>query len=146
MKKLFVCLLVLCMSTAVWSRDAKDYIADLNKSKDEKTIIEAADWLGKEKEKDAIPALISLLSDDRENVRVAAATALGYIGDEKAVEALNSALLNDKSSDVRYAAILSTYRIGSKKSLEAWKKAKETEQDPIIRDFLAKMEEKARGK
>ena len=37
-------------------------------------------------------------------------------------------------------------RIGSKKSLPAWEKARETETDPYIKDFLKKMEEKAAGK
>ena len=72
--------------------------------------------------------------------------ALGYIGEESAVEALNNALLNDKNATVRYAAVLSTVRIGSEKSIAAWKKAKESETDPYILDFLNKMQEKAKGK
>ena len=146
MKKLFLILMILFVSSISWAKDAKEYIADLNAGKDEKTIVDAANWVGKEKEEGAISPLINLLGDDRENVRVSAVSALGYIGEEKAVDALNNSLLEDKSSEVRYAAVLATYRIGSKKSLEAWKKAKEKEQDPFIKDFLAKMEEKARGK
>ncbi len=146
MKKLFLILMILSVSAPTWAKEAKEYIADLNASKDEKTIIDAANWVGKEKEENAITPLINLLGDDRENVRISAVSALGYIGEEKAVDALNNSLLEDKSSEVRYAAVLATYRIGSKKSLDAWKKAKEKEQDPFIKDFLAKMEEKARGK
>ena len=146
MKKLFLILMILSVSTITWAKEAKEYIADLNASKDEKTIVDAANWVAKEKEEDAISPLVNLLGDDRENVRVSAVSALGYIGEEKAVDALNTSLLEDKSAEVRYAAVLATYRIGSKKSLDAWKKAKEKEQDPFIKDFLAKMEEKARGK
>lgn len=145
MKKLFLIALIMFVSTVTWAREAKDYIADLKASNDEKTIVQAADWLGNDKNKEAVSPLAILLTDDRENVRVSAASALGYIGDEKAVDALNISLVEDKSADVRYAAVLATYRIGSKKSLDAWKKAKEKEQDPFIKDFLIKMEEKARG-
>ncbi len=148
MKKILIVVLSLffCSSLFADTKTAKEYIADLNPQKDEKIIITAAEWLGNEKEKDAIPGLIKLLSDARENVRVSSAVALGYIGEEEACDALNASLLKDESANVRYAAILSTFRIGSKKSLKAWQEAKEKESDPVIRDFLTKMEEKARGK
>ena len=68
--------------------------------------------------------------------------ALGYIGDEKGVDAVNSACLNDQSADVRYAALLSSFRIGSKKSIETWKQVKEKETDPYIQDFIKKAEDK----
>jgi len=152
MKKIIIAVVaVLSASTmliAAEKKSAKDYIADLNASREEKTIVAAADWLGNEKKKDAIPNLVNLLEDEREDVRLHAVMALGYIGkeDDKAVQGLNKRLLNDESTEVRYAAVLATVRIGSKKSLDAWKEAKEKESDPFIKDFLKKMEDKARGK
>lgn len=124
---------------------AKDYIADLSSGGDEKTLVEAAQWLGEKKEKDAIPGLINLMGDKREAVRVESAVALGLIGEESSVDALNNALVNDESAEVRYAAILATMRIGSKKSIDAYKQSKEKESDPFIKDILAKMEAKAKG-
>ncbi|MCP4135724.1 MAG: HEAT repeat domain-containing protein [bacterium] len=149
MKKLIFSVIALFLSTmilhAAEEKSAESYMADLDAGKDEKIIVKAAEWLGKKEEKDAIPKLIKLLDDDRENVRSEATVALGYIGEETAVEALNKVLLNDESANVRYAAFLATLRIGSKKSIETWKKAKETETDPFIKDLLKKMEEKIKG-
>ncbi len=121
-------------------------VADLTASKDEKTIIAAADWAGSKQEKAAIPNLINLLDDSREAVRINAVTALGYIGDESAVEAVNKCFLNDQSAEVRYAGILASFRIGSKNSISSWKQAKEKESDPYVLDILKKLEEKATGK
>ena len=59
---------------------------------------------------------------------------------------LNAAVLNEKNSTVRYAAVLATLKIGSKKSIPVWQQAKESETDPFIKDFLTKMDEKAKGK
>lgn len=149
MKKIVFSILTIFLATIVLNaaeKTAKDYIKDLNPSMDEKIIIKAADWLGKEKEKDALPKLIKLLDDSREKVRLHSAMALGYIGEEDAAKPLNKVLLSDESANVRYAAILSTMRIGSKTSLEAYKKAKDSESDPYIKDILKKMEEKIKGK
>jgi len=151
MKKIGVILFsILLISTALLAKDTKktekDYLADLNSAKQEKVIVTAAYWLGENKKKVAIDKLIALLSDERVNVRISVVASLGYMGEEKAVDALNKVILSDESPDVRYTAILATFRIGSKKSLETWKKAGKTEKDPFIRDFLKKMEEKAKGK
>lgn len=127
-------------------KSSEQYIADLNPSSDEKTISEAAEWAGNEKEKKAVKNLVSLINDNREGVRLNVVIALGYIGDETSVDSLNNSMLNDASSEVRYAAILSTLRIGSKKSIDSWKKVKEQESDPYIKDVITKMEEKAKGK
>jgi HEAT repeat protein len=121
-------------------------VSDLNTAKDEKTIIAAADWAGSKQEKAAIPNLINLLDDSRESVRINAVTALGYIGDESAVDAVNKCFLNDQSAEVRYAGILASFRIGSKNSISSWKQAKDRESDPYILDVLKKLEEKATGK
>ena len=142
-KVLLICLSLVFIVAPLTAKDksAKEYIADLKKTNSEETIIAATDWLGKEKEKSAITNLVALLDDKRVDVRIHAVIALGEINDEEAAEALNSTMLNDSNSNVRYAAVLATVKIGSKKSLDAWKKAKETESDPFIKDFLQKMEE-----
>ncbi len=127
-------------------KSAKEYIGVLSSGGDEKALIEAAQWLGNKKEKDAVPGLINLLSDKRSSVRMESAVALGLIEEESAVDALNNSLVNDESAEVRYAALLATLRIGSKKSIDAYKKSKEKETDPFIQDLLTEMEEKAKAK
>jgi len=141
---IFVLFAVAILNAAESKKSAKDYMADLDSGKDEIKIVEAARWAGEKQEKPAVSSLIVLLKDKRENVRIEAGIALGLIGEESAVEELNKSMLNDESANVRYASLLATFRIGSKKSLESWKKARATETDPIIKDFLKKMEEKAK--
>jgi len=125
-------------------KSAKEYIADLSSGGDEKALIEAAQWLGNKKEKDAVPGLINLMSDKRANVRMEAAISLGLIGEESAADAINNAVLNDESAEVRYAAVLAAMRIGSKKSADIFLQAKQKETDPFIQDLLAKLEEKSK--
>jgi HEAT repeat protein len=128
------------------SKSAGEYIADLS-SKDENTVIEAEDQLGKEGEKAAVPALMKLLkNDERAKVRIFASVALGMIKDESCVDVLNEALLNDQNSDVRYSAILAISRIGSMKSIDTLKTAKEKESDPYIKDYIEKIEAKFKKK
>jgi len=121
------------------------YLADLSSDKDEKLIVTAAEWAANEKEKDAIPKLVKLLDDQRDNVRMYSVMALGYIKDEKYLGPIHKVLLDDSSPEVRYAAMLATIRIGSKESIDTWKKVKDKESDPFILDILKKMEEKAKG-
>lgn len=123
------------------SKSAKEYIADLN-SNDENTIIRAADWLGREKESDALPCLKKLLKEDnRAKVRLHSAMAMGYIGDKSAVDSLNDRLLIEPEADVRYTIILSLTRIGisEEKHVDVLKKARDAETDIIIRDYMDKM-------
>jgi len=128
------------------SKTEAEYIADLS-SDDEDTVLQAADWLGKEEKKAAVTKLKDLLGvDKRIKVRMYAAIALGLIKDENSIESLNDALLIDQNVDVRYAVLLAISRIGSSKSIDALRKAKEIETDPFIKDFFEKMEEKERGK
>lgn len=127
-------------------KSAQEYIKDLS-SNNEDTIIKAADWLGNEEEKTAVPQLINLLkSDKREQVRVHATIALGLIADESCIPALNDALTGDSSPDVRYTVLLAIHKIDPGKSIDALQKSKETESDPIIKDYLEKMEAKIKGK
>jgi HEAT repeat protein len=128
-------------------KEGKDtYIADLS-SNDENKIIAAAEWLGDKEEKAAVPDLVKLLKNDkRVKVRLYASIALGLIADESAIPALNEALTGDSNADVRYSVLLAIHRIDPSKSLDAIKKAKETESDPYIKDYLEKMEAKWREK
>lgn len=127
-------------------KTAKEYIADLS-STDEETVIAAQVWIADEKEKSARTKLEELLrSDTRVKVRLYAAIALGEIADERSAEILNNALLNDPSADVRYSALLGIARIGSRSSIDPIKKARESEQDPFIKDLIKKIEEKLLGK
>lgn len=128
------------------AKSSKEYIADLSSS-DESTVVTAEEWIADNKEKSALPKLQELLrSDNRVKVRLYAAIALGEIADEAAAESLNNALLNDPSADVRYSALLGIARIGSKSSYDAVQKARESEQDPFIKDLIKKMEDKFKGK
>ena len=143
MKKIFITMFtMMAISSIAFAQDAKKYIADLNPANDEKTIIEAADWLGEKKEKSASPQLVALLTDKRDGVRLHAVQALGYIGEKSYVDSLNNVLLNDKNSTVRYAALLSTMRIKDDKSVAVWRQAKAKETDPFMVDLLTKLEAK----
>ncbi len=122
------------------------YIADLS-SNDENKIVAAAEWLGEKEEKSAVPKLVDLLkNDERTKVRLYATIALALIADESCIPALNEALTGDNNADVRYAVLLAIHRINPAKSLDALKKAKETESDPFIKDYLEKMEGKWKEK
>jgi hypothetical protein len=122
------------------------YITDLSSS-DENKIVAAAEWLGEKEEKSAVPKLVDLLkSDKRTKVRLYATISLALISDESCIPALNEALTGDSSADVRYAALLAIHRINPAKSLDALKKAKETESDPYIKDYIEKMENKWKEK
>lgn len=151
MKRL-ICILLFVVAAGVMvqaqeaktEKTAKEYIADLSSGSDEKTLIEAAQYCGEKKEKDAVPGLINLLTDKREMVRMEAAISLGLIGEESAADAINNVLVNDESAQVRYAAILAALKIQSKKSIDPLKQAKEKDGDPFIQDLLGKLEEKAK--
>lgn len=152
--KRIVCMVLLVVAAAAVAqaqeakteKTAKEYIADLSSGGDEKTLIDAAQWLGNKKEKDAVPGLVNLMGDKRASVRMEAAVSLGLIGEESAVDAINNAILNDESAEVRYAAVLAAMKIGSKKSIDIFLQAKQKETDPFIQDILAKLEEKSKGK
>ena len=154
MKKVLIAMTILfTMSSFIFAQDAKsdsknqptksakEYIADLT-GNDENTIIRAADWLGREKETDALPGLKKLLKEDnRMKVRLHSAMAMGYIGDKSAVDSLNERLLIEPEADVRYTIILSLTRIGisEEKHVDVLKKARDAETDIIIRDYMDKM-------
>jgi HEAT repeat protein len=150
MKKRFIIMFTtmfttMAISSIVFAAEADKYIADLD-SKDEKTVTQAADWLGEKKEKSASKKLVALLSDPRDGVRLHAVQALGYIGEKDYVGSLNQTLLNDKHPTVRYAALLSLMRINDEKSKPAMRQAKEKETDPFIVDLLKQLEAKDKEK
>jgi len=147
-KRLFAMFIILSISSIVSAAtDKEKYIANLDPSKDEKTIVEAADWAGDQKEEDAAKKLAALLTDGRDMVRLHAVMALGYIGGDDYLDSLHNALLTDKNSSVRYAAVLSVMRINKPdKSKPVLLKAKAAETDPFIQDLYKKMEEKDQGK
>jgi HEAT repeat protein len=70
----------------------------------------------------AAPLLLSYLKDNENNIRGSAATALGKIGSEKAVEHLINAL-SDDAKNVRGSAATALGRIGSEKAIEPLIKA-----------------------
>ncbi len=148
MKHIISLIVMIMIAVPVLSaeKSGKEYLADLDSKKDDQTVVEAVKWAGEKKSKDAVPALINLLNDRREDVRMRSAVSLGLIGDKSAVEPLNRTLLADGSPEVRYAAILATFQIGSSKSISAWKEAREKETDPYIRDILIRLEEMAKSK
>ena len=161
MKKVLSFAILILMSTILFSAEEKakeesppkkitksksDYMKDLS-SKDEESVIEAVDWLGDEKEKEAVPELEKLLqSDKRVKVRLYAAIALGLIAEEKSIDTLNKALVSDQNPDVRYSVLLAIHRIDPSKSIDALKKASETETDPFIKDYIEKLVAKAKEK
>ncbi len=153
MKKIFTFAIILSffLTAAVTAaeKSEKEYIADLDASKDEQVIVTAADWLGKKEVKKAVKHLVILAEDQRVNVRLHAVMALGYLvdkKDDKSVAVINKLMLNDDSAEVRYAAVLSSIRVGSKKSVSTWEKVKESESDPFIKDLIKKYEKKIKGK
>ena len=71
----------------------------------------ALGWLGMEA-RESVPALMPLLRDEHDEVRAAAAGALGGIADPIAVPALIAAL-DDKNDDVRTGAAIALGEIGA---------------------------------
>ena len=157
MKKILIALMIFTVSgAAVFAADAakapeksaKQYIEDLS-STDEETVIAAEDWLGQKQEKGAVAKLLDLLkSDARTRVKMYAAVSLGLIGEKSAAEPMSEMILSEQSADVRYATVLALGRIGieTKKAADNLTAAREKENDPFIKDFVTKMEEKFKGK
>ena len=83
--------------------DTQKYIEDL-KSENIMVKINAMYYLGKEKEKRAVPVLMILLSDDQpKELKLSSINALGEIGESIAVDALIR-MLNERDSDIKMAA------------------------------------------
>ncbi len=86
-----------------------------------KTIIEA----GKDRIREAIDQLLSILlnNDENDNLRCCAATALGMIGDTKAVEPLINTLKSAKSWELRDRSASALGAIGDERATEPLKQA-----------------------
>ena len=98
----------------------KDLVAKLTKGGE--LGLEAAAEIGAHDEKaKAVPAVIGLLTHDNEDTRVAAATALGLIGDARACKPLGDATKEWKMRPVRRAAIVALGKIGGAESLPVLK-------------------------
>ena len=159
MKKLNVFLLIVFIfSTVLTAAEKSDkkknnkkesseqYLLDLDASKDEATILKAIDFVGSKKKSKALPKLMNLLGDQRDQIRLNVCATLGLLENKKAIPTLNKIVLEDSSSDVRYSALLAIVRIGVDDSVRTLEKLKNQETDPIIKDFLAKLEGKSKGK
>ncbi len=94
--------------------DIKDYLKNLKSSN---IVIkrEAINKLGKLQIKEAVPAMIRLLSEDSAEIRPDIIEALGNIGDKAAVNSL-IARLNDDNLRVREKAIEALGKLADKKS------------------------------
>ena len=143
MKKLAIIVFTLLFSaSSLFAMNVKTAMADLE-SDDEARTIAAVDFLGNKGEASAVPKISELTTDSRPKVRLHSVIALGNIGKDTAVDALNLTLINEQNAEIRYAALLATVRIASSKSEETLRQINETETDPLIKDLLKKIEERA---
>jgi len=103
--------------------DRKDVqgLIEALKDKDRKGLarMDAAQALGKIRDKSAVPALIEALKGRSLDVQVAAARALGEIRDKSAVPALIEAFIKGRSLGVQIAASESLGKIRDKSAVEA---------------------------
>jgi HEAT repeat protein len=84
-----------------------------------------------------IDSLINDLADKESDVRLSAASALGGIGSEEAVDPLISALSSDKESDVRSRAASALGGIGSEKAVDPLISALSSDKDRDVRGRAA---------
>ena len=81
-----------------------------------------------------VPELIAALEDENGNVRRLAASALGKIGDPRAVEPLLTLLASESKPQVRQYAIKALGKIGDPKARAALERIASAPQ-PIFRTF-----------
>jgi flagellar capping protein FliD len=147
MKKiLFAILVVLFSISALYSKDDKgadEYKQEL-KSSDKTVVINACNWFGKNDNKEANEQMIKLIDNKDPEIRMWSAANLGILKEEKALSPLISQLEKEAIADVRYSQILAISRIGVKNDSDKKKllAIKDKETDPIIKDYILKMEEK----
>jgi hypothetical protein len=102
-------LLVLLLLTLAWpaqaGADRVDRLVRILKTSDSyKVRLQVVITLGKLKDRRAVPALIGALGDSNYTVRGVAATALGQIGDKRAVSHLKRLARSDRNSFVKSQA------------------------------------------
>lgn len=158
MKKL-VSLLVLISAMGLAAKDKKENIADL-KSADDAVAIKAAQELGADGVKDAIDPLGEVVKSNRASgVRIAAASALGRIGEKgRSTTILKEAIEADQDNHVVYTELLALMNIADlenpdlTKAVEFCENNKKSDQfisdivGRIRKKFPAKKEEKKEEK
>lgn len=158
MKKL-VSILVLISAVGLAAKDKKENIADL-KSADDAVAIKAAQELGADGVKDAIDPLGEVVKSNRAaGVRIAAASALGRIGEKgRSTTILKEAIEADQDNHVVYTELLALMNIADlenpdlTKAVEFCENNKKSDQfitdivGRIRKKFPAKKEEKKEEK
>ena len=145
-KNLFIlAMLGVCFSgISAADKEVQDYINDL-KAGEEQKVLEAAKYLGKEKEKEAIEPIIDAIKfHGLRNVRIALVDALGRM-DEKGrpTSALKELIETDKDNHVIYTALLAILNLkdfeneDAKKALDYCDQNKKD--DIFIADAVAKI-------
>lgn len=105
--------------------------ADL-KSPDQDVRVRAIEFLGSQRDRSAIPALIEATSDTAEVVKAKAAWALGMLQAKEAVGPV-SEMLRHPSTRVRQSASGALLQIEEPEALPALREALEVEQDEWVR-------------
>lgn len=150
MKKIIFLISIFLISASVLSAAEKtsaEYIKDLS-SKDTNTVVAAQKWLGEKQEKTAVNKLVENLKNSSSvEIRMSAAVALGLIEEKTAVDPMIEKLLTESNSDVRYAIVLAITRIGLENKAQYNKlvQAKNNETDPIIIDYVEKLQQKLKA-
>jgi hypothetical protein len=102
-----VALSIPCLPSIARAQDVAGALRDLSESPDFRVRVSAALFLGHSKAAGALEALEQALADGHPAVRVAAATALGALGNPAALGALSRRLTSESSASVK-ATIQST--------------------------------------
>lgn len=99
------------------SNDTEKYIKDL-KSENITVRKNALYYLGKKKEKSAVPMLIEFLKDDQpKEIKLSAIDALGKICDSRSIDVLIGVLM-EKDNDIRIAAVDALGKIRDPKAVK----------------------------
>lgn len=148
MKKALLLLIAVTVSFGtLFSQDsektASEYVRMLS-SKNPARIIEACNWFGENENKEGFSKMVELVSHSDESVRIWSSANLGLLKDVEAVNPLIDQLEKESSADVRYTIILAITRLGLKEDSQKdrLKALRRKEKDPIVLDYIAKMEEK----
>jgi HEAT repeat protein len=84
----------------------------------------------------AVDALIAALSDTESDIRVAAAMALGSLGDER-TESVLIKLLDDKEASVRTQAVIALGHLGSSQALPLLSQMIAVESNEWVRRYIS---------
>lgn len=110
----------------------QELIKDLQTSLDWEDRRRAARLLGKTKEPEALPALISALEDKDEDVKQAAILALANLGDDSAVdELLKPKIINSENFDIRWAAHFALCKLQKAGDLRVIEEMLKSADDPL---------------